>query len=108
MGGRDAMADQDADGPVRSSADDLGLDGNAVAAELEGLLGPDATLALAVCAHCGTSQELARLGAWTRGPGIVLRCSTCRGVVLRIVRTPDAIHLDLHGVARLQVPGRAP
>jgi hypothetical protein len=86
------------------AADDLALDGNAAAGDLEALFGPGATLAAGTCAHCGTRQELGRLTAWTRGPGLVLRCSVCRGVALRIVRTPSAVHLDLHGVTRLIVP----
>jgi hypothetical protein len=84
--------------------DDLGLDGNAAAGDLEALFGPGATMSEGTCAHCGTRQELGRLSAWTRGPGLVLRCSVCRGVALRIVRTPTALHLDLHGVTRLVVP----
>ena len=86
------------------AADDLALDGNAAAGALEACFGPDATMAAGTCAHCGTRQELGRLTAWTRGPGLVLRCSVCHGVALRIVRTPAAIHLDLHGVTRLVVP----
>jgi hypothetical protein len=86
------------------TADDLALDGNAAAGELEAMFGADATMAEGTCAHCGTRQELGRLTAWTRGPGLVLRCSVCRGVALRIVRTPSAVHLDLHGVTRLVMP----
>lgn len=88
----------------RSGADDLGLDGNAAAGELEELFGAGATISLATCAHCGTEQEVGRLGVWSRGPGLVLRCSACRGVAIRVVRTPSAIHVDLHGVARLRIP----
>jgi hypothetical protein len=90
-----------------SGAEDLALDGNAAAGELEALLGPDATISASICAHCGTEQELGRLTAWVRGPGTVLRCSVCSGIAIRIVRTPDALHLDFRGVARLRIPSAA-
>ena len=38
--------------------------------------------------------EIGTLLAFTQGPGIVLRCSGCENVVIRIVQTPEAIYLD--------------
>ena len=89
----------------RPSGDDLMLDGNAAAGLLESLLGPGATISSSICAHCGTSQEMGRLMVWNRGPGLVLRCSICRGVQLRAVRTPSGLHLDMHGIAQVRIPG---
>ena len=100
------MDDRGLHEPGPMSADDLALDGNAAAGELEQLLGGGATLSASVCAHCGTEQQLGRLTAWVRGPGTVLRCSVCAGVAIRFVRTPTALHLDLAGVTRLRIPGR--
>ena len=97
----DALHDAD----DRPTADDLVLDGNAAAGLLESMLGPGATISSSICAHCGTQQEMGRLMAWNRGPGVVLRCSVCRGVQVRAVRTPTGLHLDLRGVARLRIPG---
>jgi hypothetical protein len=42
--------------------------------------------------------------AWMAGPGIVLRCSVCREVVLRIVEVLDARYLDARGAAYLRLP----
>jgi hypothetical protein len=77
----------------------LVLDGNAVAGEMEELLGSDMTAALHRCANCGNLGALATLRAYTGGPGTVLRCSICREVVIRLVRTPTATYLDLRGAA---------
>ena len=38
------------------------------------------------------------------GPGIVLRCSICSEVVMRIVETPDGLYLDARGAAYLRLP----
>jgi hypothetical protein len=40
--------------------------------------------------------------AYTRGPGVVLRCPSCDGVVLRMVETTDATYLDVRGAAYLR------
>jgi hypothetical protein len=79
----------------------LVLDGNAVAGELEELLGSDMTGVLHRCTSCGNRGAMATLLAYTAGPGIVLRCSICREVVIRMVRTPTATYLDLRGAAYL-------
>jgi hypothetical protein len=82
-------------------ADGLVLDGNAVAGELEELLGFDMTSQLHRCTSCGNRGAMATLLAYTGGPGTVLRCSICREVVIRLVRTPTATYLDLRGASYL-------
>ena len=82
--------------------DPLMLDGNAVAGELQEMMGIDVTTFLARCAHCGNRGELGSLRAWTHGPGVVLRCIVCSEVVIRWVRRPDGARLDLRGAAFLQ------
>jgi hypothetical protein len=81
----------------------LMLDGNAVAGELEELMGFDMTASLHRCTSCGNRGAMATLLAFTGGPGTVLRCSVCREVVIRIVRTPTATYLDLRGAAYVRV-----
>jgi hypothetical protein len=81
----------------------LVLDGNAVAGDLEELMGFDMTAALHRCTSCGNRGAMATLLAYTGGPGTVLRCSICREVVIRIVRTPTATYLDLRGAAYLSL-----
>jgi hypothetical protein len=81
--------------------DALMLDGNAVAGDLEELLGSDMTAVMHRCTSCGNRAAMATLLAYTGGPGTVLRCSICREVVIRLVRTPTATYLDLRGAAYL-------
>lgn len=83
---------------------ELMLDANATAGLLYEIFGAEMTASPAECAHCGNEGEVGALLAFTRGPGIVLRCSTCENVVLRIVRTPAAIYLDARGAVYLRLP----
>jgi uncharacterized protein DUF6510 len=89
---------------------ELMLDANAAAGLLHEIFGLEMTAVPAECAHCGNEAEIGTLLAFTRGPGIILRCSTCEQVVLRIVQTPDAILLDARGAVclRLAKPGPLP
>jgi hypothetical protein len=65
------------------------------------IFGMEMTASPTECAHCGNAGEVGELLAFTHGPGIVLRCSACENVVIRIVQTPDAIHLDARGAVYL-------
>ncbi len=81
----------------------LMLDGNAVAGELEQIFGRDMTMAVARCAGCASDAELGALMAFTRGPGVVLRCPACQQAIARIVQTPSAIYLEARGAAFLRM-----
>ncbi len=83
--------------------DPLMLDANAVAGELTELFGVDLTALVHRCAHCGNRGAVGTLRAWTRGPGVVLRCSICSEVVVRWMRTDAGARVDLRGVAYLQM-----
>ena len=83
--------------------DPLMLDANAVAGDLAELFGFEVTAAAHRCAHCGNDAAVATLLAWTQGPGITLRCSICREVVVRIVRTPGRTYLDVSGASYLEI-----
>jgi len=83
--------------------DPLVLDANAVAGDLLELFGFEVTAATHRCAHCGYVAAVGTLLAWTHGPGVILRCSTCREVVIRIVRTPTRTYLDVSGAAYLEI-----
>lgn len=82
---------------------ELMLDANAVAGLLYGIFGAEMTASPTECAHCGREGEVGTLLAFTQGPGIVLRCSGCENVVLRIVQTPEAIYLDARGAVYLRL-----
>ncbi|TME45355.1 MAG: hypothetical protein E6I60_15805 [Chloroflexi bacterium] len=85
----------------------LMLDGNAVAGQLQQIFGREMTTAMARCAGCGNDAEMGALMAFTRAPGVVLRCPACQAAIARIVETPSAIYLEARGAAylRMQAPG---
>jgi hypothetical protein len=82
---------------------ELMLDANATAGLLYEIFGVEMTASPTECAHCGNEDEMGTLLAFTQGPGIVLRCSTCENVVLRIVQTPEALYLDARGAVYLRL-----
>lgn len=89
--------------------DPMVLDANAVAGDLAELLGFEVTAAIHRCGHCGNVAAVGTLLAWTQGPGVTLRCSGCRGVVIRYARTATRTYLDLSGAAYLAMaPGGGP
>ena len=82
---------------------ELMLDANATAGLLHEIFGVEMTASPTECANCGNEGEIGTLLAFTQGPGIVLRCSTCESVVLRIVQTPEAVYLDARGAVYLRL-----
>jgi len=88
---------------IRDINHELMLDANATAGLLFEIFGVEMTASPTECANCGNEAEIGTLLAFTQGPGIVLRCSACENVVLRIVQTPDAIYLDARGAVYLRL-----
>jgi hypothetical protein len=82
---------------------ELMLDANATAGLLYDIFGAEMTASPTECAHCGREGEIGTLLAFTHGPGIVLRCSGCENVVMRIVQTTEAIILDARGAVYLKL-----
>jgi hypothetical protein len=76
----------------------LRLDGNAVAGELQMLLGFDVTVLQTTCSHCHKEGLFANLLAYVRGPGVVLRCPTCNGMMVQVVKTPQTIIITAEGI----------
>ena len=85
---------------------ELMLDANATAGLLYEIFGVEMTAAPTECANCGNEAEIGTLLAFTHGPGIVLRCSGCEQVVLRIIQTPNEILLDARGAVYLRLVRR--
>jgi hypothetical protein len=73
------------------------LDGNAAAGMLSEVFIPDLTTASTTCATCGSIRMLGRLLVYVHGMGMVMRCPSCDGVVLRIARTRRQLWLDPTG-----------
>jgi hypothetical protein len=82
---------------------ELMLDANATAGLLFDIFGVEMTASPTECANCGNEGEIGALLAFTQGPGVILRCSACENVVLRIVQAPDAIYLDARGAVYLRL-----
>lgn len=82
---------------------ELMLDANATAGLLHEIFGVEMTASPTECAHCGKEGEIGTLLAFTHGPGIILRCSACEQVMIRIVQTREAIHLDARGAVYLSL-----
>jgi Family of unknown function (DUF6510) len=80
------------------------LDGNAVAGKLQTIFGVEMTASSIICAQCGSTSMMGKLWAFTQSPGIVLRCPACKGVMLRLVQTPQSTLLDARGVMYLKIP----
>jgi len=82
---------------VSDPIEDLVLDGNAAAGALAEIYGDDMTTVLAECASCGKVDQIGGLMAFVHGPGIVLRCTACATVMIRIVQTPSRTLVDIQG-----------
>jgi hypothetical protein len=81
------------------------LDGNAAGGILRDVFAHEMTAALATCAGCGTRGPVGELLEYGQSMGTILRCPGCDAPVLRIVRTPGLLRLDLSGISLLTIPG---
>ncbi len=82
------------------------LDGNVAAGVLADIFCAEMTSADTSCAYCGAVRELGELVAYVNAPGVILRCSSCDAVVLRVMRHDRRVWLDLRGmsVLHMQLP----
>jgi hypothetical protein len=78
-------------------------DGNTLAGPLSEVFAIELTTAAGRCRSCGTTSELATFRVYGPDPGFVGRCPHCEDVLLRLVRTPDALWLDFSGVSALRI-----
>ena len=79
------------------------FDGNALAGPLADVFATDVTTAVARCRGCGLPSPIATLVVYGPDPGQVARCPGCFDVLLRLVRTPTSIWLDLSGMTAIRV-----
>jgi hypothetical protein len=95
-------ADRDTD---YESTDSHALDANAVAGMLAEIFGSEMTAVPSRCAHCGNRAQVGTLRAYgLNGPGVVLRCSICTEVVMRVMRRADGTFLvDARGASYLRL-----
>lgn len=83
-------------------AEELVLDGNALAGALSQIFVADVTMARVTCGACGGVGHLATARLY-RAAGEVLRCSNCDAVLLQLVTAPDRIYLVLTGTRCLEL-----
>lgn len=83
---------------------ELRLDGNAAAGDLSEVFTAEVTAAICVCGHCGSAGPLGASHLYAGGPGSVLRCSSCEGVLIRYARVRGRLMMDMAGAARLELP----
>jgi hypothetical protein len=78
------------------------LDGNAIAGTLVTVFGTELTTATGTCASCGRRSLVGEFAVYLRGPGTVVRCRHCSGVVMVIVETHGVSCVDLQGLEALE------
>lgn len=83
---------------------DARYDGNTLAGPLSEVFTVEVTSGVARCRTCGRSSVVAELTVYGPEPGLVARCPGCAEALLRLVRTPDAMWLDLSGMSLLRLP----
>jgi hypothetical protein len=83
---------------------ELWSDGNALAGPLHDLFCVEVTTAIGRCTGCGRTGPMAEVRVFDHAPGVVARCPVGDQVLLRLVRGPDRVWLDLRGLTYLQLP----
>ncbi len=95
------MTEQSSNHPA---VDALTLDANAAAGMLHEVFGTEMTVAASRCTHCGNRAPVGTLRAYVHAPGLVLRCSICTEIVIRVMRRPDGTFLvDARGAAYIRM-----
>lgn len=79
------------------------LDGNAAAGALAQVFLAEMTTATTVCGGCGDERPMGELRAYLSAPGVVLRCTGCDAVQVRLVTDGRRAWLDLRGIRTLCV-----
>ena len=83
------------------------LDGNGAAGLLHEVFGTEMTVAAATCGSCGVVALIGESDLYAGGPGAVVRCRSCGGVLVVITRVRGMHCVDLMGIRALDVPGEA-
>jgi Family of unknown function (DUF6510) len=75
------------------------LDGNAAGGLLSEVFAFEATAARTTCAGCARVMAMGELRLFAIEMGVILRCPSCDGAVVRVARTSRGLWLDLTGAA---------
>ena len=82
------------------------LDGNAAAGTVGRWFAFDVTMAIVTCGACGIERPFAELRMYGGPQAMVLRCSCCESVNIRLLETQKSINLDMSGTARVEIARR--
>jgi hypothetical protein len=83
---------------------DMKLDGNAAAGDLEQIFAFEVTTAVGTCANCGAVGAVGGTDVYSQAPGIVVRCPACQGVLIRLAHDGESRYwLEMTGVRSLEV-----
>jgi Family of unknown function (DUF6510) len=78
------------------------LDGNAAAGLLQEIFVFEVTTAQIQCAVCGTTAAIGSLRLYAVPMGAILRCTNCKGILMRAVNTPHDRWLEMTGARSLR------
>ncbi len=98
----------DGDSSARLGRNESYLDGNAAAGALSEIFAFDVTMTRGRCEQCGAVTALANARWYPDSHGLVLRCSLCEGVLLRVVGHDDRRCVDLRGLSFLEFTSQQP
>jgi hypothetical protein len=83
---------------------DMKLDGNAAAGDLEQIFAFEVTTAVGTCANCGAIGAVGSTNVYAQAPGIVVRCPACQGVLIRLAHDGESRYwLEMTGLRSLEV-----
>lgn len=82
--------------------DVVALDGNA-AGTIGRWFAFDVTMAIVTCGACRIEHPFAELRMFGSPQAMVLRCSCCEAVNIRLLQTEKSINLDLSGTTRIEI-----
>ena len=78
------------------------LDVNAAAGELNQIFSLDVTRAVGQCNFCEMTGPLAESYVYAMEPGMIVRCSNCKNVLMRVVTNARHVWADMRGLRYLQ------
>jgi len=79
------------------------VDGNAIGGMLQEIFRTEMTTSMTTCDGCGAVSVMGRVDVYMNGPGVVVRCPGCGQVLLRLVRGPGRLWIDLRGTRCLEL-----
>lgn len=79
----------------------VALDGNAIGGLLRDVFGAELTNQRGVCDHCADEAAVAECTVYLGGPGAVVRCRSCGGLLMVLVEIRGVVCVDLDGLRSL-------